>query len=1242
MALFPVHKASLSKYTTSPYPFNYHVFLSFRGEDTRKNFTDHLHTALVNAGFRTFRDDGLEKGKNIKEELENAIRQSQSSVIVFSKDYTSSKWCLDELDMILERKRTSNHFVLPVFYDVDPSHLRKQTGSVAKAFTEHQKTQSLSKVRRWRAALREVADLAGMNLQNEADGHESKFIQNIVRVIQDKLGRVPLSDVQKELEDKLLSVNSVLDDAEGKQLKFQTTVKPWLHKLKEAVYEAEDLLQEIKTEALRQKIEHEYGSSTRKVQELISTPSHAFDSTLIYSRVQEVLERLENISKQTKDVLDLEVTAGHRLSQTLPSTSLVEKPVYGRDEEKETLVKLLLSDDETGNKIGVIPIVGMGGIGKTTLAQFLYNDVRVKQHFQLQAWVYVSKEFDVFRISQHIYESLTSEACQSTNLDLLLSKLQATLRGKRFFSVLDDIWNKNYNQLEFLKRLLECGAHGSKIIVTTRDENVARMMGNLEAHRLMPMSEQDSWSLFKNHAFKNAGVGAHTHLEEIGRQIVQKCNGLPLAIKSLGGLLCSKLLMEEWESILNSDMWEFSSDESDILPSLWLSYQDLPLHLKRCFAYCSLYPKNHVFQKSELIHLWKAEDLLQHKKNKMAGEVGQDYFNDLISRSFFQLSSSSDHYFIMHDLINDLASFVSGEFCFRWEGSDSPNSLSKIRHFSDMSVYYHDEADSVEMFEALQQAKCLRTFLSLPRLWRKLHKGRCDILPKSQCLRVLKLYGHNIKELPDSINNLKHLTYLDLSANPIKKLPNTICTLYNLQVLLLSGCPGLTQLPANLGRLINLSHLDITRTKLQKMPPQMGKLKDLQMLPEFVLDKHTALDNLPELKKLEKLHGSLRISGLVHSRGLEAYILSDKKFLKELELDWRGRAWSEEGNNTVEQREVLEKLQPHLNLESLTIEGYGGKMFPGWSEYYSSSALVYLKLVNCENCISLPPFGQLPSLTELYIEGLRRVASIGSEFYYGDGKTTTCVNKPFRSLRALKFFHMSGWQDWSYVGGDNNEGGVFPNLEELVLSCCPNLTGRLASDSLPSLVSFTVWICPEFECFPEDGFPSKLKSLDIRDCKKVNAKSMQNLNKGLRILTSLEDLSLDFDCDEKVGWFAEEEEEGLFPSTLTYLQICRLNCETIDGVKWFGHLNSLRELIIFNCPALRCLPDSGLPSSLQDLQIWRSPALQCLPDSGLPSSLSRLYIGECRLLEKRCQRETGEDWPKIAHIKHIRINMVTI
>ncbi|KAM5582514.1 G-type lectin S-receptor-like serine/threonine-protein kinase RLK1 [Rosa sericea] len=206
MAQFRGHKASHSR--SSPSGLGYDVFLSFRGEDTRKNFTDHLHTALLNSQFRTFRDDPeLKRGENIKEELEKAIRESRSSVIVFSRNYTSSPWCLHELVMILERKRTSEHVVLPVFYDVNPSQLRKQAESLAKAGLnkKNKKKQSPEKLSRWTEALKEVADLAGMVLENQADGHESKFIQNIVGEIRKKLDRDSLSATADHNSSLLIS-----------------------------------------------------------------------------------------------------------------------------------------------------------------------------------------------------------------------------------------------------------------------------------------------------------------------------------------------------------------------------------------------------------------------------------------------------------------------------------------------------------------------------------------------------------------------------------------------------------------------------------------------------------------------------------------------------------------------------------------------------------------------------------------------------------------------------------------------------------------------------------------------------------------------------------------------------------------------------------------------------------------------------------------------------------------------------
>ena len=154
---------SISRYT-------YHVFLSYRGADTRKNFTDHLYTALVQAGIHTFRDDeAIEKGKNIKDEIEKAIlHESKISIIVFSRDYASSTRCLNELVKILEHMKSSQHIVFPVFYYVDPNQIRKQTGSYAEAFSKHEESfkSEMAMVQRWRAALKEVADLGGMVLQD--------------------------------------------------------------------------------------------------------------------------------------------------------------------------------------------------------------------------------------------------------------------------------------------------------------------------------------------------------------------------------------------------------------------------------------------------------------------------------------------------------------------------------------------------------------------------------------------------------------------------------------------------------------------------------------------------------------------------------------------------------------------------------------------------------------------------------------------------------------------------------------------------------------------------------------------------------------------------------------------------------------------------------------------------------------------------------------------------------------------
>jgi len=158
--------------------WGYDVFLSFRGEDTRKNFTDHLYTALLQAGIRTFRDDDeLLRGEKISSQLPKAIQESKVSIVVFSKGYASSTWCLDELEEILDCRHTTGQIVLPVFYDIGPSDIRKQTGSFAEAFDRHEERfkEEMEKVQKWRKALVEAANLSGLDLHSVANGYFFPF-----------------------------------------------------------------------------------------------------------------------------------------------------------------------------------------------------------------------------------------------------------------------------------------------------------------------------------------------------------------------------------------------------------------------------------------------------------------------------------------------------------------------------------------------------------------------------------------------------------------------------------------------------------------------------------------------------------------------------------------------------------------------------------------------------------------------------------------------------------------------------------------------------------------------------------------------------------------------------------------------------------------------------------------------------------------------------------------------------------
>ncbi|CAL5381255.1 unnamed protein product [Camellia sinensis] len=994
------------------------------------------------------------------------------------------------------------------------------------------------------------------------------FLSAFVKLLFDKMSSFASSklptfegiDTQLTNWTNMLSqIEALLIDAEEKQL-TDRAVNLWLDNLQDLAYDLDDVVDEFATEALRQSLKAKPPqASSSKVWNLIPNfkPRDVMFNFKMKSKIEEINTKLHNSFEQCSKLNLVKIvgttpTPTTKTGQRPDSTSLFDEPrIYGREDYQKKIIELLVRGDESShNNIGVIPIVGMGGIGKTTLAQMVYNDETVQKHFHLKAWVCVSDEFDIMRITKAILESVTSQTFSFNNLDQVQVQLKQALAGKKFLIVLDDVWNKKYSDWNVLKKPFNEGAQGSKVVVTTRNRDVARMMRAVELHDVEVLSDDDCWSLFSRHAFENISIDANPNLVSIGKKIVKKCKGLPLAARTLGGLLHCKEQDEEWEDVLHSKIWDLPQ-ESDILPALRLSYHHLPSHLKQCFAYCSIIPNDYEFEEEELVLLWMAEGFIQKQRKKQMEDVGGEYFQELLSRSFFQPSSTSkSSKFVMHDLINDLAQVVARDTCLRlddkFKDQEQYRNLKKVRHSSYMQKY----CEGMKKFEIFDKAMHLRTFLPFntpngPNCYLASNVP-LNLLPKLRRLRVLNMSRYRITKVPNSVGDLKHLRYLNLSHTSIEELPESLGSLYNLQTLMLRECTKLKKLPTDLGSLIDLRHLDTTNAhSLKEMPRGIGKLASLQTLSNFIVTKNNG-HQLRELGNLIYLRGKLCLSGLhnvvVPLDAREAN-LNDKKRLDVLSMEWSVNLDNSQHGRV--ETEVLGMLQPHKDLKELQIKGYLGTGFPTWIGDPLFSNMVDLSLDNCENCVSLPPLGQLPSLKKLYIKGMSVLKHVDHEFY-GQGSA-----KPFQLLETLSFKDMPEWEYW-YTFEDDKEVEPFTHVSELSIENCPKLVGMLPSD-LPCLNNLEISKCPQFLA---EGTSISLLSLTSIAMNDVPLTSLQ----AVLEMRSMVD-------DEVISANAKSKH----PISITYLSIGMIKkLELLP--KWVTHgLMELEALAITSCEELKTL-----------------------------------------------------------------------
>nr|XP_023926408.1 putative disease resistance RPP13-like protein 1 isoform X2 [Quercus suber] len=1030
-------------------------------------------------------------------------------------------------------------------------------------------------------------------------------LSDLLKIFQQEQVHADLNKWKKTL----LKIYAVLDDAEEKR-DTNRLVKIWLDELEDLAYDADDILDEFATEVLRRELNPEpHKSKVRKIFDDWVGSNQSF-ARLMQSKIAEIDSRLRRIVTENND-LDLRGSTGVRIGterSRVPTTSLVnEDHTYGRDEDKKTIIKLLMSSEFSDAKLSVIPIVGMGGLGKTTLAQLVYNDDDVNSYFDLKAWVCVSEDFDIVRLTKVILQSITSEHCDVNDLNLIQVKLKEKLYGKKFLLILDDVWNKDYDDWTKLRCPFEFGALGSKIIVTTRDHSVSTIMGTTQPYDLKVLSNDACWRLFIQHARGSTDSVVHAELEEIRSEILDKCKGSPLAAKVLGGTLRTKRNPKELKNVLNSKIW----GKNGIVPILELSYQDLPSNLKRCFAYCSLFPKDYEFKENELVLLWMAKGLVQETDINMPMEdLGGEYFHDLLRRSFFQQSSNNESLFVMHDLISDLAEWAARGLCYRMEDTLSTNKQSKVfakvRHFS----YIRHYLDGIKRFENFPKNMHLRTVLPLPinsSGYLTNYVPNCLLL-QLRCLRVLSLCGYEIIELPSSIGDLIHLRYLNLSNTRIRSLPESTSSLYNLQTLMLKGCHKLTKLPEKIMDLANLRYLDITHANLiREMPVGIEKLKNLHTLSNFIVGKDNG-SKIGDLMNLNFLRGRLCISSLENVLDIEdarRVNLNGKKNLNALDIKW-GSAPNDLQDASIAV-DVLDLLRPWTTVKELSIDGYIGVKFPTWLEDHSFSHIEDLKIVGCKQCISLPAIGHLSSLKFLVIKSMPMVQTIGPEFH-GEGWL-----KPFQLLEKLHFEDMQEWQDWIPCGV---EYGEFPCLRELFISQCPKLQGKLP-DHLPSLEKFTIRNCEQLVV----SIPSlpTLHKLNIMGCKEVVSNNIEELCllesitfsiPGLKSLSrefmeglaKVKNLKID-NCNELTSLWQD-----------SLISLVRLEIQSCPSLVNIHLASTLNTLTIKGCGALNFLPMSNC-TCLEYATIEECSSLMFISKHQLPPTLKRLEINNCENLQ---------------------------
>ncbi|KAM5548586.1 hypothetical protein ABKV19_000148 [Rosa sericea] len=777
--------------------------------------------------------------------------------------------------------------------------------------------------------------------------------ERIIALILLKYGKVcDYEDKLLKLEAKMLKLQCMVDDLENKPVSRCCGIL--VEKMRHTLLNVDDLFTYI---------EARVGASD-----------------YIEAKLKEqVTDMLDTLNYWCQEIEPLFVSERAKLSssQTLRITGscsfIDESKVIGREDEKEKVITWLF-ESQKEDDVDVISLVGMPGIGKTTVAQFVYNDPLVVSKFVLRMWVHVSKDYDVVKIMKLMLECATNKVCKLSHQDAIRNQVKLVL-NKKFLLVLDDVCNEALYDWDGFKLLFRFAHPGSRVIITTRSKTVSSIVTSNDHESCLDiLSDDHCWGIIKHSLRIN--VEQRQDLKEIGVKLAENCKGVPLVAKVIGDYLCTKSDKREWDNLLNCDILNLDNNLYDVLK---LSYDHLPADLKPCFTYCSVIPQCHRVKEEDLIQMWAAQGFIRAQGARRIEDIGKEYFNELRSRYLLQKSSTGE--VELHDFIHDLARLVSTGFCFCLDDmSRFLNVSSNVRH---LCLLY--QLDKPEVLVDLLKKCCTLTKLRTLKLVFHSVRPLSDLLESEhfgklfrsfQLLRVLDLSGSGISKLSNLVGNNTNLHYLNLSGTLIKHLPDSICNLIGLETLKLLDGPSIRQWPSNFEKLIKLRHLDYPRQGNLNMPRALGKLTRLETLHTFVVKSEEGYE-IGELEDMNCLCGSILIRGLENVTDLkkaEAAMLENKKFLDKLELQWDQQRVPTD-QTMHDDQEVLRGLKPHSRLTELEIKGYHGVSLPDWLGN-ASCKLEKLVVNSCEKLDSLPSLHYLTSLKKLEIQGCPNLKSL--------------------------------------------------------------------------------------------------------------------------------------------------------------------------------------------------------------------------------------------------------------------------